>query len=173
MSSISLGGRWCASLDESIRAQGRNVSGIPLYHASSSDSSLYHRSRRTCCETAKGPGTGRWSVSCTLSPELMKLTILDTIQTSPLLIKSSFITSSPSGYPAAPVLLERTKPTLSMSRPASVQRTVSSVFSLVWLSLITSFCQRIFGGNHLLGENTYRQLSSPAARNSRTSPSEP
>lgn len=152
MSSISLGGRWCPSLDESIRAQGRNVSGTPLYHASSSDSSLYHRSRRTCCETAKGPGTGRWSVRCTLSPELMKLTILDTIQTSPLLIRSSFITSSPSGYPAAPVLLGRTKPPLSMSRPASVHRTVSSVFSLVWLSLITTLCQRRLEGIIYWGE---------------------
>lgn len=146
MSSFSLRARWCVRLDGSIRAQGWNVSGIPLYHASSSDSSLYHRSRRTCCETPKGPGTDRWSVKCTLSPELMKLTILDIIQTRPLLIRSSFIISSPSGYPAAPVLLARTKPALSMSRPASVQRTVSSVFSLVWHSLMTSFYQRGSGG---------------------------
>lgn len=137
MSSFSLAGRWCVNLDESIRAQGRNVSGTPLYHASSSDSSLYHRSRSVCCVTPSGPGMGRLSVRCMLSPELMKLTILDMIQTSPLLMRSSFMISSPSGYPAAPVLLGRINPALSSNSPASVQRTVSSVFSLVWHSLMT------------------------------------
>lgn len=144
MSSCSSGGRWCVRLDASIRAQGRNVSGIPVYHASSSDSSLYHRSRRACCETPKGPGTD--PLMCRLSPELMKLTILDNIHTSPLLIRSSFITSSPSGYPAALVLLARTKPALSRSNPASVQRTVSSVLSRVWHSLMTFFLSAKFGG---------------------------
>lgn len=51
------------------------------------------------------------------------------------------MTSSPSGYPVAPPLLGAMNPRWSICRPASVHRTMSSVFSLVWHSLMTEVCE--------------------------------
>ena len=125
-------GLQCDSCEGSIRAHARNVSGNPLYHASNSASSRYHRSRSTCWETPRGPLSTAWlSAMFKLSPELIKLTIFDNIHTKALQMRSSFMTSSPSGYPVAAVLLGSTKPMWSSCRPASVHSTKSSVFNLV------------------------------------------